>query len=122
MTDKEIKEYIELYRKSLLKVEELGELKVQMRNMERAVEDCEWRNVKLGLWKTICGKYDDSDLLNCYGDIFFITEKEDDYYIGKRVLWNLELSKESYEIHEIVETDSDGNYDFTDYEIKLYKE
>lgn len=122
MTDNEIKDYIELYRKSLLKVEELGELKAQMRNMERAVEDCEWRNVKLGLWKTICTKYSDSDLLNCYGDIFFITEKDEDVYIGRRVLWNLELSHEYYEIREVEQCDCEGNYDFTDYEIKVLVE
>lgn len=122
MTDKEIEKYIDIYRKSLLKAEELAELKSQLAKMERSIEDCEWRNVKLGLWKTICTKYSDSDLLNCYGDIFFIEDKDDDTYWGRRVLWNLGLSDETYEIHEIVETDSDGNYDFTDYEIKLYKE
>ena len=122
MTDNEVKQYIELYRKSLLKVEELGELKTQMRKLERSVEDCEWRNVKLGLWKTICSKYDDSDLLNCYGDIFFITEKNGDVYIGQRVLWNLELSKEKYQICETVEYDCEDSYDFTDYEIKVIVE
>lgn len=81
----------------------------------------EWRNTKLSFWREICSKYDEHDLLNCYGDIFFIDQRRHDVYIGRRVLWNLGLSKEQYEIYAFIETDDDGEYLYTDYEVKVIK-
>lgn len=91
-----------------------------------AEAECEWRNTKMNYWKDICAKYPENKLLNCYGDIFYIDKKEIDfdtnYYLGRRVLWNLSLSEERYVIEERIEHDSEGNYDNTDYEIKVVQE
>lgn len=81
-----------------------------------------WRNTKLSFWREICLKYDEKDLLNCYGDIFFIDDHYGDTYVGRRVLWNLELSKEQYEIRCEDENDSDGEYEWTNYEIEVIKD
>lgn len=80
-----------------------------------------WRNTKLIFWREICLKYDEKDLLNCYGDIFFVDERYGTTCIGRRILWNLELSKEKYEISYEYETDSDGDYEWTEYDIEVIK-
>ena len=80
-----------------------------------------WRNTKLSFWREICLKYDEKDLLNCYGDIFFVDERHGNYCVGRRVLWNLELSKESYEICSEREFEDDGEYAWTNYEINVIK-
>lgn len=80
-----------------------------------------WRNTKLSFWREICLRYDEKDLLNCYGDIFYIDDHYGDCYVGRRVLWNFELSKEQYEIRCVDEIDSDGEYELTNYDIEVIK-
>lgn len=118
--DKQIKEQINLYKKLQENSLEFERLK----NMIKRNKDCEgeWRNTKFSYWKDICLKYDEKNLLNCYGDIFFIDEKYKDYYVGRRVLWNLGLSKEQYYIEPVDDYDADGYYNFTDYEITVKTE
>lgn len=85
----------------------------------------EWRNTKTEYWYDITKKYDEKQLLNCYGDIFYIVKTETidgiTTHTGKRVLWNLKLSRELYHIEEHIEyeRDDDGceEYCWTDYEI-----
>lgn len=102
---------------------ELSKARQELWEAEKDLTECEWRNTKISYWKDICAKYPEDKLLNCYGDIFFIDKKDADfdtnYYLGRRVLWNLSLSEEQYEIEEKIEHDSDGFYDYTDYEIKV---
>ena len=76
--------------------------------------DMTWRNTKIAFWKEICAKYDEQHLLNCYGDIYYVI-KEDDYLVGRRVLWSLELSDELYLIQQEEVLDEDGNVDFIKY-------
>lgn len=84
-----------------------------------------FRGVKIDFLHEIYKHYDEKDILNADGDIFYITEKkrEDEsvIYKGSRILWNMSLSKEDYIIHEYELADSDGNYDYTDYEVELAK-
>ena len=82
----------------------------------------ESRNVKLMFWKEIIKRFKSEDLLNCYGDIFFIEDKTDSAYIGRRVLWNFGLSKETYIIYTTSNFDVDGDYTYTDYEIEVLGE
>ena len=102
---------------------ELSKVRKELWNAEKDLTEGEWRNTKMSYWKDICAKYPEDKLLNCYGDIFYIDEKYADFdmncYLGRRVLWNLSLSEEQYMITEIIEHDSDGFYDYTDYEIKV---
>lgn len=115
--DKQIKEQINLYKKLQENIIEFSRLQ----KMIKSNEDFEstWRNTKFSYWKDICLKYDEKNLLNCYGDIFFIDERHEDYYIGRRVLWNFELSKEQYYIDEIIDCSADGEYNFTEYKIEV---
>lgn len=115
--DEQIKEQVNLYKKLQRNIIEFSELKKMIKSNE--YRESEWRNTKFSYWKDICLKYNESDLLNCYGDIFFIDEKHGDYYIGRRVLWNLGLSKEQYYIEPVDDYDIDGNYNYTDYEITV---
>ena len=64
-------------------------------------------------WIDVCSKYPEEKLLNCDGDIFYIEQKDNKTYLGRRVLWNLELSDELYRISE---EDFD---DFTSYKIEI---
>ena len=115
--DKHIKEQINLYKKLQENIIEFSRLQ----KMIKSNEDFEstWRNTKFSYWKDICLKYDEKNLLNCYGDIFFIDERHENYYIGRRVLWNFELSKEQYYIDEIIDCSADGEYNFTEYKIEV---
>lgn len=90
--------------------------------IESKLNNSTWRNTNLKYWKDICEKYNKENLLNCYGDIFLISDNKNGYYIGRRVLWNLGLSNEQYEIRENIENDCDGEYDYTDYEIEVIRE
>lgn len=100
---------------------ELSKARKELWNAEKDLTEGEWRNTKMSYWKDICAKYPEEKLLNCYGDIFYIDERHIDkgFYVGRRVLWNLSLSNEQYYIEEIVEVDSDGEYDYTDYVISI---
>ena len=122
LTDEEMKTQIELYQKLCANVKEFGEIKDKLWELEYKATDLSWRNTSIVFWKAICNVYDPKDLLNCYGDIFFIMEQHGDTYIGKRVLWNLELSKERYIIEEEKDSDADGEYNGTYYEINVLLE
>lgn len=104
---------------------ELSKARKELWNAEKDLTECEWRNTKISYWKDICAKYSEDKLLNCYGDIFYIDEKDADfdttYYLGRRVLWNLSLSEEHYEIIKTIEYDENGDYEFEDYSIKVIK-
>lgn len=107
---------------------ELSEARQELWKAEYCLAEveCEWRNTKMSYWKDICAKYPENKLLNCYGDIFFIDKKIADfdttYYLGRRVLWNLSLSEEHYEIIKTIEYDENGDYEFEDYSIKVIKQ
>ena len=65
-------------------------------------------------------KNKEENLVNANGDVIFIDEKtNNEHYVGRRVLWNLELSKEKYDVYITREVDSDGEYDYTDFEVEL---
>ena len=53
-------------------------------------------------WRELCDKYGKENLLNCDGEIFFIDENWIRTFFGRRVLWNLQLSKEQYVIQKKV--------------------
>ncbi len=80
------------------------------------------RNTKMSLLKEIYSTYEEKDVLNCYGDIFFVDEKNADFYVGRRILWNLKLSKEKYKITPFIDYDSDGYEYEADYDIKVIVE
>lgn len=120
MTQNEFKEHAKRYKELKDKFSEFKKAYLDFWEVIKPDEST-WRNTKLSNWREICLKYKEEDLLNCYGDIFFIDDHYGDYYVGRRVLWNLELSKEQYEIRSEEQYDSDGEYGWTEYEIKVIK-
>lgn len=119
------KEKFEKQAKLLCQYEKaLGDLnKLHFEIMDNNIDlQAESRNVKLLFWKEIIKRFKPEDLLNCYGDIFFIEEKNERSYIGRRVLWNFGLSKETYIIYTTLNSDVDGDYTYTDYEIEVLGE
>lgn len=118
--DEQIKEQVNLYKKLQENIIEFSKLKEKIKSNEHI--EGEWRNTKFNYWKDICLKYDEDKLINCFGDIFFIDEKHESYYVGRRVLWNLCLSKEQYYIEPFDDFDADGNYNYTEYEITVKTE
>lgn len=78
-----------------------------------------YRNVKMSLWQEICKKYKETDIVNCDGDIFFIDEIHAKYFIGRRILWSFELSKEQYKIIPLTDKDDDGIEYVLTYKIEL---
>lgn len=107
-----IKEFIEISKNLKQKTEEQEQA---MRQMARffEVEGMEFRNTNCFFLAKIYEKYPEEKVLNCYGDIFYILERSgsghNTVYIGQRILWNLELSKEKYCIQEEYEFDDDGS-------------
>ena len=101
----------------------LNEAKTKLWEIERKYNDAYYDGVKLEYLKDIYSKYDEKNILNCFGDIFFIDERDGYEYEGRRVLWNLSLSNESYHINEYIELDENGCLVAHDYEINvIYKE
>lgn len=121
MKEKDIEKYISIFNKGQKLLSELNEVRLDIVSMN-IDEEAEYRNVKLSFWKHICSKYDKNKLLNCYGDVFFIEERNSGAYIARRVLWGLGLSQERYIIYEIISETSDGEYDYTDYEVEVLGE
>lgn len=119
LTESEMKSQIELYQKLCENVKEFAEIKEKLWELEHKATDLSWRNTSMVFWKAICNVYDPKDLLNCYGDIFFILERHGDTYIGQRVLWNLSLSKERYIIEEVKDIDCYGEYNAEYYNIDV---
>lgn len=80
--------------------------------------DTKWRGVRDEFWREICKIHNEEKLINAGGDILFIDEKVDNcHWVGRRVLWNLQLSEEQYDIYEEELYDSDGDYDGVAYEV-----
>ena len=113
-----VEKTIELYNKLENNIKEYYSI---AKELSEARGGCtSWRNTKIEYWRDIVNKYGKENLLNAYGDIFYIVKKENIdgvvTYTGKRVLWNLGLSKELYHIEEITETDEDV-FVCTDYDV-----
>ena len=86
---------------------------------ESMKNETKYRSVKMSYWNDICEKYNENNLVNCDGDIFFIDETHADYLIGRRVLWSLDLTNEHYKIIPITDKDDDGIEYVLTYKIKL---
>ena len=113
-------------------LKQLNDLKDMLKNLEVKEEPVcvSVRNTDTYFVKKIEEKYPYGKILNAYGDIFYIDDYvldsytkgfsrfNDIIYTGRRILWNLELSKEKYQIRQIPVTDEDDNYDLPDYEVE----
>lgn len=111
-------------RLQLLEMQET--LKMMCNDLKEFEEQGTYRNVDVFSMRKIYDKYNAEDVLNCYGDIFLIQDKVvKNYdlvvYTGKRILWNLELSNEAYEIYENCIYDNENNFEGREYEISVIK-
>lgn len=118
LTTEQMEEIIKANNKVAKCYKELAEAKDYLWSIEKDLTEYSWRNTKMSYWKDICAKYQEDRLINCYGDIFYVDETKNGYYIGRRVLWNLGLSNEQYYIEEKHICNGD-DYDYTDYEISV---
>lgn len=127
LTFEQMQERVSLYKRLARNIDEMSDIRAKIWELEKDDVTEYWANTRMDFWEVICQKYDMNDLLNCYGDIFFVQERGKDFdgtpwYIGKRVLWNLSLSEELYKITRQDECDADGEYDYSIYDIKLHIE
>lgn len=68
----------------------------------------------------VAEKYDFTTIIEVNGELFKIDSKKgasNEYLICRKVLWDLTLSRHQFEIEKIDEKTSDGEYDYTHYEI-----
>ena len=91
--------------------------------IEKINTDCQSKNVNCTIFDYICNRYEEKNVLNTYGDIFYIQKYlvsglSYSRMICKRILWSLGLSSEYYMIEKTMETDSDGDYAGWDFYIK----
>ena len=119
INEESLKEQLKLHKKLNKNLKEYGELVTELNDYRK--DHRTFRNVREDLLNVIYDKYDYDQILNCDGDIMYITMRDSHYFEGKRVLWDLSLSEETYEIEEIVETDSEGAFDFVHYEVQVKK-
>lgn len=121
LTKEQMERQIKLLNLLKNNIEQYESLQQQI-NKDRIAEST-WRNTNLYFWHKITEHYNSEFLLNCYGDIFYIEEKEvdgdDTRYVGRRILWNFNLSQERYEIFETKERYDDGEIDYVNYEINV---
>ena len=83
--------------------------------------DRTFRNVDEKLLDYVYSKFDFYNVINNYGDLYFILERNADHLVAKRILWSLQLSEENYIIVEEDDLDSDGEFISTNYSIsQLY--
>lgn len=111
-----IKKSIEL-RKLLL--ENLGQFERLTHEIADNDADKEFRGVKMDFLCEIYKKYDEQQVLNADGDIFYIKSVSSGQYIGQRILWNLELSNELYIITKTPIYDIDGEFEYYKYDVEV---
>lgn len=117
LTLEQINKQIELNKELSINIKNLEKTMLEISSNLNDVEDRKCRNVLVGFWAKIREKYNEDCLLNCDGDVFYIDERQGNKYMCRRVLWSLDLSREKYEILQEIETDADGEYNYTYYEI-----
>lgn len=80
-----------------------------------------WRNVDSRLLEIIKEQYDDSQILNCYGEIFIIIKQcNNENYLGwecARLNWDLNTDSEHCLIFAEPQSDSDGGFAYYEYSI-----
>lgn len=77
-------------------------------------------NVDKRLLKIVAEKYDFIDIIETGGELFKVEKRNGSrgqYLICRKILWDLTLSKNQFEIERIDEETNDGEYDYTHYEI-----
>ena len=101
----------------------LKELEKARRAIANTVEDAPrcWRGINIEYWKDLCKKFGDKNLINNYGDVFFIEENHEKWFICRRVNWGMGLSLQRYQVEEFDDS-SDGEYGGVDYEVTLIEE
>lgn len=117
----------EMLKETLKLREDLADNIERFKELTQRIADCETfryiRNVRIDFLAEIYKHFDERNILNAYGDIFFVDSKtiEDDVviYIGRRVLWSMMLSNEKYLIRQIPVFDEDGYQDGYDYDIEV---
>ena len=116
--EKTIKEFMEIHKRLKQKSEDF---ETTMWEMQRFLQNngSQFRNTNFSFLGKIYEKFPEEKVLNCFGDIFYITENVNNIYICKRILWNLELSKERYCIFEDKTYDSDGDLEKVEYDIEI---
>ena len=113
--------YAEVIQIIMLSTEERNQVIKQIK------EDCSCKNLPVVLMDYIESAYDKNNLINTYGDVYYITKKIShtygtDKYLCRRVLWSLTLSSELYEVTQYLEQDSDGDFAYYEYDIRMVKD
>lgn len=119
ITKEQMEKHAELQAKLMGNIQEFKTIKDQLWELERRAKDMTFRNVPVSLLEYIYTKYPQEKVLNCYGDIFLISESHSGTYIGNRILWDLGLSKERYVIEQFDYVDEDGEIFEPDYKITI---
>ena len=115
LTKEQVEQRASICRKLQLNAEEYAQLKKELWATESF--DRTFRNVDEKLLDYVYSKFDFYNVINNYGDLYFILERNADHFVAKRILWSLTLSEENYIIVEEDELDSDGEFISTNYNI-----
>ena len=89
--------------------------------------DITYKNVDGRILQVVDEKYKHQDYVIVDGEIYVVKkflkcEGKDRLFLGQKLKFDMSTTKEFYQVREFDVLDSDGEYDYTDYEIELYKE
>lgn len=132
MEIKNINEYTDLISEFLTLANKLSSIQNKLSELNYIYSYGNRERAKAILIAEAQKDYGKERVIDCFGDIFVINEDETEEtiyysryerrertYTGRRLLFNGKLSKEKYEIQEVLMETPDGDYDYTDYEIKV---
>ena len=119
LTKEQVEQRAIICKKLQENVNEYAQLKKELWTTESS--DRTFRNVNEKLLDYVYSKFDFYNVINNYGDLYFIIERNSDHFIAKRILWSLALSEEKYIIVEENEYDNEDEYISTNYNISLLR-
>lgn len=115
------------YLEKILKDKDLAKKIINIFTRLSSHIDGSCRNVDNRILEVVNENYGVKDYINTYGEIyikesFLGLEGNDRLYLCRKLRFDMKTSQELYKIREFDEVDCDGNYDYTDYKIELFKE
>jgi hypothetical protein len=119
MDNQDITEFT-LINKIQKHLKEVQELRFQLADKIEEPSRFYSGNIDKRLLNIVAEKYDFTTIIEVYGELYKIDTKkgsQNQYLICRKILWDLSLSKNQFEIERIEERTSDGEYDYTYYEI-----
>lgn len=101
-------------------LKELNQLRLQLSECIEEPTRFYSNNIDKRILKIVAEKYNFIDIIEVNGELYKVEKRRGirgENLICRRILWDLTLSENQFEIERVDEEDSDGEYDYTHHEI-----